>query len=133
MTWETSDTGAGHRAHWLVVDKLAAPRRGEPGLDDVNLLTNVGPMMFEHTHPSGRVDLVRKGNTVTASTRGVAEFTLLVAPDAFDLSQPIKVVLNGRTVHDARVEPSLPVLLKWAARDNDRTMLFAAELHVKVG
>jgi hypothetical protein len=24
------------------------------------------------------------------------------------------------------------VLLKWAARDNDRTMLYAAELHVTV-
>jgi hypothetical protein len=34
-------------------------------------------------------------------------------------------------VFDGRVEPSLATLLKWAARDNDRTMLFAAELHIK--
>jgi hypothetical protein len=55
----------------------------------------------------------------------------LISPDAFDLSKPIKVVANGRVVFDGRVEPSLATLLKWAARDNDRTMLFAAELHVK--
>ena len=42
----------------------------------------------------------------------------------------IKVVANGREVFNARVERSLPTLLKWAARDNDRTMLYAAELHI---
>ncbi|HEY7285914.1 MAG TPA: hypothetical protein VH497_10750 [Vicinamibacterales bacterium] len=38
--------------------------------------------------------------------------------------------MNGRTVVNARVERSVATLLKWAARDNDRTMLFGAELHV---
>ena len=76
------------------------------------------------------MDLVRSGNTVTATTKGVAEFTLLISPDAFDLTQPMKVVANGRTVFDGRVDPSLPTLLKWAARDNDRTMLFGAELAI---
>jgi hypothetical protein len=28
--------------------------------------------------------------------------------------------------------PNLRMLLKWAAIDNDRTMLFAAELHVRL-
>jgi hypothetical protein len=132
LTWETSGSPLDNRAHWLVIDKVAAGKRTEPDLDDVNLITDVGPMMFDNSHPSGRVDLVRTGNTVTAVTKGVAEMTLLISPDAFDLSQPIKVVVNGRTVFDGRVEPSLPSLLKWAARDNDRTMLFTAELHMKL-
>ena len=87
-------------------------------------------MLCDNTHPSGRVDLVRTGNTVTAATRRVAEFTLLISPEAFDVGQSIKVVANGRTVFDGRVEPSLPTLLKWAARDNDCTMLFTAELGI---
>jgi len=62
----------------------------------------------------------------------VAEFTLLISPDAFDLSQPIKVSANGRTVFEGRVEPSTATLLKWAARDNDRTMLYAAEINIKL-
>jgi hypothetical protein len=86
--------------------------------------------LFEHRQRSGRVDLARTGNTVEASTRGVAEFTLLVSPDAFDLSQPIKVVANGTVVFDAKVKPSAATLLKWAARDNDRTMLYAAEIAI---
>jgi hypothetical protein len=132
LTWETNGSPIDNRAHWLVIDKLAPAGRNAPELDDVNLLTDVGPMMFDNTHPSGRVDLVRAGNLVTAKTKGVAELTLLVSPDAFDLAQPIKVVANGRTVFDGRVESSVSTLLKWAARDNDRTMLFTAELRVKL-
>ena len=80
--------------------------------------------------PAGRVDLVRAGNTVTATTRGVAAFTLLLSPDQFDFARPVKVVANGRTVFDGKVEKQLRTLLKLAAVDNDRTMLFGAELHI---
>jgi len=75
---------------------------------------------------------VRKGNTVTATTRGVLAFTLLASPDVFDFSAPITVVANGRQVFSGRVQKSLPTLMKWAAIDNDRTMLYGAEIHVKV-
>jgi hypothetical protein len=132
LTWETTGTPSDNRAHWLVIDKLAPKNRNDPGLPDLNLLSDAGPMLFDNTHPSGRVDLARSGNTVTASTRGVAEFTLLLSPDAFDFSKPVKVEANGRVVFNGRVEPSVGTLLKWAARDNDRTMLFAAELTVKL-
>jgi acetyl esterase/lipase len=141
LTWETNGTPIDNRAGWLVIDKVAPKGRNEPDLPDVNRLTDVGPQgpagrtgptIFDNTRRSGRVDLVRSGNTVTAATAGVAEFTLLVSPDVFDLSQPVKVDANGRTVFNSRVEPSLATLLKWAARDNDRTMLFAAELHIKL-
>lgn len=87
---------------------------------------------FTHARPSGRVDLVRSGNVVTATTRRVASFTLLISPDQFDLSQPIKVVVDGKAAFEGLVKPDLKTLLKWAARDNDRTMLFAAELPIAV-
>jgi hypothetical protein len=132
LTWESAASSTDNRVHWLVIDKLASAQRSLPKLDDVNLLSASGPKMFEHTRPSGRVDLVRSGNAVTAEARGVAEFTLLISPAAFNLGEPLKVVVNGRPVFDGRVEASLPTLLKWAARDNDRTMLFAAELHIKL-
>ena len=74
--------------------------------------------------------MTRRGNTVQMTTRGVAALTILSSPDAFDFSQPITVSANGRVVADARVERSVATLLKWAARDNDRTMLFGAELPI---
>jgi len=88
--------------------------------------------LFARGGTTGRVDLTRTANTVTAATRGVAAFTLLISPDQFDFSKPLKVVANGRTVFNAKVEKSLATLMKYAAVDNDRTMLFGAELHIKL-
>ena len=86
--------------------------------------------VFDRSQPSGRVDLARSGNTVTATTRGVGGFTLLLSPDQFDFSKPVKVVANGRTAFDGKVQKDVRTLLKYAAADNDRTMLFGAEVHV---
>jgi poly(3-hydroxybutyrate) depolymerase len=221
LTWETGDSGAHNRAHWLVIDKVSAARpapgattaladlndmpeppaadfgarssgtrinrvmpgsnaeriglqagdvlmhvndtRVPSGVDVADALEDVKPgsqlellvarnnlpvelsgiydppivasaprSLFARGVPSGRVDLVRSGNTVQATTRGVAAFTLLLSPDQFDFAKPVKVVANGRTVFEGKVEKNLRTLLKYAALDNDRTMLFAAELHVTV-
>jgi hypothetical protein len=89
--------------------------------------------IFPRRKPSGRVDLVRRGNVVEASTEGVRAFTLLLSPSIFDFRRPVKVVANGRTVFERMVEPSVATMLKWAARDNDRTMVFGAELKIELG
>ena len=143
LTWETDLTEGTNRAHWLVIDRLsAAPGRSR--LADLNDFVGerarpgggtprtvpVARPLFPRSRPSGRVDLVREGNTIHATTRGVAELTLLISPDAFDLARPISVVADGRRVFSGRVEPSVAVLMKWAARDNDRTMLFGGEIHL---
>ena len=89
--------------------------------------------LFDRSAPSGRVDLVREGNKVTMTTRGVGALTLLVSPDQFDFSKPVKVVANGKTVFEGRVKKDLKTLLKYAAADNDRTMLFGAEVRIELG
>ncbi len=94
--------------------------------------TAPGIVMFPHREAWGRVDLVRVGNTVNARADGVAAFRLLLSPDVFDFSQPVKVVVNGRVAFYGRVERSVATLVKWAARDNDRTMLFGAELPITI-
>ena len=88
--------------------------------------------IFPRRKPSGRVDLVRRGNVVEASTEGVRAFTLLLSPSIFDFRRPIQVVANGRTVFDGLVEPNVQTMLKWAARDSDRTMVFGAELNIEL-
>jgi membrane-associated protease RseP (regulator of RpoE activity) len=89
--------------------------------------------MFPRRKPSGRADLTRRGNTVDVSTQGVRAFTLLLSPSLFDFRRTVTVVANGRTVFDGQVEPSVATLMKWAARDNDRTMAFGAELSIDLG
>lgn len=96
------------------------------------VLSGESDAIFPRQRESGRVDLIRSGNRVDAKSRGVAAFTLLLSPDQFDLNRAVTVVVNGRTLFDGIVQRDIRTLLKWAARDNDRTMLFAAELPVAV-
>jgi predicted esterase len=86
--------------------------------------------IFPRRKPSGRIDVARHGNVVEARTHGIKAFTLLLSPSTFDFDRPLKVVANGRTVFEGRVEPRVDTLLRWAARDNDRMMVFGAELHI---
>lgn len=143
LTWEASGAERGNRAHWLVIDRVTSSRDA-PLTPDLNRLarptlpayagrTQPALELFAHERPHGRVDLVRTGNTVEVATRGVAEFTVLLSPGVFDFSQRVKVASSGRVLFEGRVKPSVAALMKWAARDNDRTMLFGAELHIKVG
>lgn len=133
LTWEAADT-VHNRAHWLVIDTFGIAPGEAKQLPDINVFTDdlgTDPL-FGRPKVPGRVDLVKSGNTVQATTRGVTSFTLLLSPDKFDFSQPVIVAANGREVFHARVQPSVETLLKWAARDSDRTMLYAAEIKIKL-
>jgi hypothetical protein len=88
--------------------------------------------IFPRRRPSGRVDVVRRGNAFEVRSRGVTAFTLLLSPEVVDFAQPVVVTVNGRPVHAAVVPRDVPTLLTWAARDNDRTMLYGAALAIAV-
>jgi len=130
---------------WLVIDRLrplspqtssSPSARQAEALEDVNVFTygaskmNIFPRRRQI--PSGRVDVERHGNTFHATTRGVSDFTLLVSPDVVDFAKPVQVTVNGTQVFSGPVRKDLATLLKWASRDNDRTALYGAELHVTV-
>lgn len=88
---------------------------------------------FVRGKPSGRVELVRQDNRIVVHTRGVRRFQLLLSPDQFDFSRPITVITNGATSFDGPVRLDTATLLRWAREDQDRTMLFGAELDIEVG
>ena len=139
LVWETADLSH-NRAHWLIIDGLADQPGDPKELDDINLLLP-DPLsdfsrpltLFERPRKPGLVELHRSGNTIQATSKGVSSFTLLLSPDKFDFTQPVKVLVDGHNVYNGRVERNLETLMKWAARDNDRTMLYAAELKIKFG
>lgn len=116
----------------IVVERAGA-RAALEGLFQPAVVDMPPAPIFPRSKPSGRVDLVRHGNVVEASTEGVRVFTLLLSPSVFDFRRSIKVVANGRTAFEGVVQPSVATMLKWAARDNDRTMVFAAELRIELG
>jgi poly(3-hydroxybutyrate) depolymerase len=123
LSWETERSDRFNRVHWLVIDRLGAGT-SDAALEDARF--------FFHSAPSGRVDIERAGNTFVASSRGVRSFTLLLSPDVMDFAQPVVVRVNGKELFHGPVKKDVAVLEKWAARDHDRTMLYAAELKVDV-
>jgi dienelactone hydrolase len=133
ISWTTERTDRDNRFRWLVIDRLGA-RPSDGSLKDVNTFEVQGrrTQLFSRRRPAGRVDITRTGNTFDARTHGVARFTLLLSSDAIDLAQPVQVVVNGKPAYSGRVARDTGTLHRWAARDNDRTMLYAAELTVDV-
>ena len=87
---------------------------------------------FPRPEPSGRVQMLRDDNHIGVVTRGVRRYTLLISPEQFDFTRPIRVTTNGVDTFEGMVEPSPETLLRWAALDRDRTMLFGAELDIEV-
>jgi poly(3-hydroxybutyrate) depolymerase len=134
ISWETERTDRYNRFRWLVIDRLGK-RPSDQALKDVNTYQPIPIMereLFDHEKPSGRVDAARTGNAFDVKTRGVQAFTLLLSPDVVDFSKPVRVTVNGKVAHDAIVKIDSATMLTWAARDQDRTMLYGAELHVLV-
>lgn len=134
ISWETDRTDRDNRFRWLVVDRLGT-RSSDVDLPDVNRVASSPGReraLFDRSRPSGRVDVVRRGNVFEAKTRGVRDLTLLLSPDVVDFAKPVRVTVNGRIVVDKLVTKDAATLLAWAARDQDRTMLYGAELRIVV-
>src|SRR4030095_15010090 len=103
ISWETDRTDRGNRFRWLVLDRLGQRGADRP-VPDVHRFAAGNSRevpLFARSRPSGRVDVVRKGNTFEAETRGVTSFTLLLSPEVVDFSKPVRVVVNRRVVHEA--------------------------------
>ena len=123
VVWATERTDRYNRAHWVVIDNVGHIK-GDEDRGELASITYDGK--------SALVDAVRDGNTVTIEAYHARRFTLLISPDEFDLDQPIRIVTNGEVSFEGLVEPRVATLRKWAARDHDRTMLFAAEIKVEI-
>jgi hypothetical protein len=134
VTWETERTDRYNRFRWLVIDRLGK-RPSDVALADVNTFHPIPVLerpLYDRAKPSGRVDATRKANGFELKTRGVQQVTLLLSPDVVDFARPVRVSVNGKMVHDGLVTPSTETLLSWAARDDDRTMLYGAALTILV-
>jgi dienelactone hydrolase len=122
LSWETERVDRFNRNRWLLINELRADPSRQTELTDLGF--------FQHQKRSGRVDIRRNGNRFDAVARDVRSFTVLLSPDAIDFSKPVSVTVNGRPLFNGSVKHDPAVLLKWASRDNDRTVLYGAELTV---
>ena len=123
ISWETERTDRYQRHSWLIITELGTVA-GESSFPDYG--------MFPKRHPSGRVEARREGNTVELRTSGIRRLTLLLSPDEFEFDEPILVRANGIQAFEGVVQPSVATMVRWAARDRDRTALFGVELPIEV-
>ena len=124
LSWETERVDRFNRNRWLIINELRADQSRKTELTDLGF--------FQHRKRSGRVDIRRKGNQFDAIVRDVASFTLLLSRDAIDFEKAVIVTVNGKQVFSGVVKKDPVALMRWAARDNDRTALYEAELKITV-
>jgi hypothetical protein len=124
LSWETERVDRFNRNRWLIINELRADASRKTELTDLGF--------FQHRQRSGRVDIRRTGNQFDAVVRDVASFTLLLSRDAIDFGKAVVVTVNGKPVFSNVVRKDPVTLMRWAARDNDRTALYEAELKIAV-
>ena len=122
LSWETERTDKFNRNRWLVINELRQDASRATELKDRGF--------FQHTKLSGRVDVTRDGNAFEVKVRDVAAVTLLLSPDVIDFSKPVTVTVNDKPAFAGLVKKDPATLLRWAARDNDRTTLYGADLRM---
>ena len=75
---------------------------------------------------------VKKGNTLAITAENAKRLTLYLHPKMVDFSVPVKVVVNGHTVFEKKVEPDLATMLELVREFDDRGRVFWAKLNVDV-
>ena len=123
VVWGSESAALYPRALWIVIDEVGEIR-GDMGR--VAFATEAANLS------SGTVWATRDGNTVSVLAYRVRAFRVLLSPDEFDFTQPIRIEVNGAAAFEGLVTPSVETLLEWAGRDQDRTMLYAAELVIEL-
>jgi hypothetical protein len=113
-------------------------RRGEAGEETLEFAgTFPDPparAAFERRRPWGsiRARVDRAENRILVTSHNVRMFMLELSPELVDFTRAVAVVVNGREVLKRTLTPDVRVLLEGAARDRDRTMLYAARVAVTV-
>lgn len=108
IRWVADRTDRYNRNLWLQLDELAA--ENQPGMIQVS----------------------REGNTFTVGAEAVNEFTLLLSPEEVDFSEAVRVNVNGTILFDGIIVQDSNTLLAWAQRDMDKSMLYTAELQLRI-
>ena len=122
VVWGTESADLYPRAHWIVIDEVGEIR-GDMG--------RVTLGMWAANLSSGMVWATREDNTVNVLAYRVHSFRVLLSPDEFDLTRPVRIEVNGAVEFEGLVAPSVETLLEWAGRDQDRTMLYAVEVVIE--
>ena len=125
--WAVSSALGHNRAHWLIVAPADGAKGSVPAAEWNRLQ---GSDVFRLPVQWGQVSASRDDNEVELLSQGVEGVTLLLSPAIFDFDRPLRIVVNGHEVFNADVRRSPRVLLERWLADQDRTMLYGAEIEI---
>jgi len=108
-------------------------RRREGTLDKEGTFPVAEPSeAFRREQPYGSIEAVVSGNVVEVRARRIRAFDVYLGEPLFDLSKPVTVRVNGKTLHEGVVAPDLGFLAGQASVDGDRSIVNLAELRIEV-
>ena len=133
LSWSTDSDKENNRCFYLVANKLGSNKPNKMH-DRYNEIEVNGKKTLAHARDSvyGHIEVVVSGNVVNVRTENIKKYTLLISPSQFAIDQPIVVWTNGIKSFEGIITPDVNTLLRWNIIDQDRTMLFAAEVPVTV-
>lgn len=135
LIWQTESKNIFNRNHWLVITETGTTVSQASELIDYNEVVVNGQykQAFRRDSLAGLIEAAVSGNTITVRTKNVVSYSILLSPDLFDLSAPVRIITNDLLSYEGIPGKSAEVLLKWNMKDNDRTMLYGAELNIQPG
>lgn len=127
INWSADRIEAG-RLEWIQMEDLG------PSPHDFNFApTEPALKKFSISSPySSRIRAIRTGNTVRIFSNNVRKFSLLIAPDQFDLQQKIEVYANGALVFNSKVSTDATWMLRDFKQYRDRTRIYTARLLINL-
>ncbi len=108
VQWVTDSSDRYNRNHWVRVDELASENQ------------------------PGKVHVQREGNSIYVTTFDVNAVTLLLNPEEINFSEPVAIYSNGELRVSELITQDAATLLEWAGRDLDKSMLFTAEVKLRI-
>ncbi|MGH7275273.1 MAG: hypothetical protein ACREIQ_12595, partial [Nitrospiria bacterium] len=115
------------RAYWVRIDQIS-PETGsfwesEHDRDESRRLQEGA---------YARITAKATGNTFFVTSERVVRYSLLLYRDLVDYERPIKVVTNGRTSFEGRVQPDPSILLKETRQRPDSRPLVLSTVEITV-
>lgn len=116
----------------LVVSTTKVPSATHQ-LDSIQVFNQAGqPSRYRYGEGAGQVRASCFNNTFTLETSLVEEVTLYISPVMVDVSQPVRVIINGQERYNGRIASSKAFLLRQFQDTMDRQQLFVNEVRFKL-
>ena len=136
---------ANAECYWLRIDRFAGSVFDPDAKLDSDGLTQ-GPLGIRLTEEQirqlymakmkqtlGSVSaVVSRGNIVRIATRHVTDLTVSLDDRLVDLDKPVRIVLNGRTAFQGKIQRSLESLFEGARRRGDPRLCYSARVRLQV-